>query len=146
METRYILSYEYQPYASPTPMELDIEYIKSIDEHVEFTVFDDGHSINFETKQYIDLSKLKSRRVFTATNGDEYSPVGGTRPELERFLRIYLAHYANDCQRNDYYSVKRGRAGTKDYYDYDKRVMLEYRPAEEDIHVLVKNIMRIKGE
>ena len=146
METRYILSYEYQPYASPTPMELDIEYIKSIDEHVEFTVFDDGCSINFDTKQYIDLSKLKSRRVFKAANGDEYSPVSGTRAELARFLRAYLAHYANDCQRDDYYSVERGRKGSRAYNGYNERVLIEYRPLEENVDNLVKHIMRIKGE
>lgn len=76
---RYILSYEYQSYTSPTPMDKDKATVLSQEPNVRFVELDNGFTIYFEMPKYTLLrstvDKLRADKVFEACDGDPYGEV-----------------------------------------------------------------------
>lgn len=73
---RYILSYEYQPYTTPTPMELDKALVREQSPHVEFNDLDDTYTVHFQMPKYTlsheIIARLKADKVLEAIDGDSY--------------------------------------------------------------------------
>lgn len=90
---RYILSYEYQSYVEPTPMEKDKERIQQqLNEYwpdappiAEFTELDSGFTLHFEMPKHTllheTLTDLKADKVFKACDGEYYSEVEKGTPD-----------------------------------------------------------------